>query len=474
VVVNQQFEALYASPSIQAMHDLSPTDFEHFVAHVFTAAGYTVEHVGNQRFPQGPGVDLNLYSGPIKGHPLARVEVRRYAEDKWLTYHDVTDFLGVLQVAGNIPGYLVTTSSFNANAHTAASMAGNSVRLIDGQRLLRYIAYIGGSRLSGRYAGTETAPSKPTSPAWLFRADEVDSKTARPPRHPRIVTVVNTKGGVAKTTTALNIGFALADLHQQLVLLIDMDGQASLTLSLPRPQANGAPKNAPPPPDDAFLPDYFRGKSQLGTLVRDTRFKRLSLIPAQDDLYRLQFAGADRARAELQFVEDVRALKPSTSQNGATAEFDWIILDTPATDTFYGRASLAAADYVIIPAYAETYAMQGIGTVLTTAKTMSALMGDTGTWKERILGCLVTRWKAGANADTVINNVGLYLNNEHLTLFQKRIPADDRVETANRGTVGGGMRNIFRLTPQMGAAAKAYDEFVKEMLDHVNRRETKS
>jgi cellulose biosynthesis protein BcsQ len=343
--------------------------------------------------------------------------------------------------------------------------------LIDGKHLLRYIAYIGGSRLSGQYAGIDTAPANPTSPTWLFKADDVASKTMRPPRQTRILTVANIKGGVAKTTTALNMGFALADLQKQRVLLIDMDGQASLTSSLPRPVPEGAPKNTPPPPDEGFLTDYFRGKSSLNSLIRDTRFSQLSLIPAQDDLYRLQFAGADRARAELQFVEDVRSLTPDASQQGAETAFDWIILDTPATDTFYGRAALAAADYVIIPAFAEQYAMQGIAAVLTTAKSMSALMGDTDRWKERILGCLVTRWKPGPNQNSADFTLTVGLKNDGLTLFTHRIRLDDRVETAHRGTNRGGVRSIFHLTPQMGPAAKDYDEVVKEMLDHVKRRE---
>jgi chromosome partitioning protein len=473
VAVNQKFEALFASPTLDAMHDLTPTEFEHFVAHVFTAAGYTADHVAPHKFPYGPGVDLDLYAGPIRGKPLVRVEVRRYAANNWLDFSDVADFLGVLKINGSKSGFLVTTSSFTEPAKIAAAKVGDSVHLIDGKRLLRYIAYIGGSRLTGQYAGNDTAPAKPTSPTWLFTADEVESKTKRPPRHTRILTVANVKGGVAKTTTALNIGFALADLQDQRVLLIDMDGQASLTRSLPRPVPEGAPKNTPAPPDDAFLTDYFRGKSTLASRIRSTRFPKLSLIPAQDDLYRLQFAGADRAHAELQFVEDVRSLVPDTSGNGSGTEYDWIILDTPATDTFYGRAALAAADHVIIPAFAEQYATQGIGAVLTTAKTMGALMGDTDRWKERILGCLITRWKAGPNADAVINTIGISLNHDGLTIFKKRIPADERVETAHRGTVGGGVRSIFRLTPQMGAAAKAYDEFVKELQDDVDSTKAK-
>src|SRR5689334_19241958 len=100
------FEQLFSRPSVQVMLDLSWQDFEQFVAHVFTCAGYTVQHVARQQFPNGPGVDLNLYTSANQNKPTARVEVRRYAPENLLDFHNVTDFLGVLAVAGNVPGYL--------------------------------------------------------------------------------------------------------------------------------------------------------------------------------------------------------------------------------------------------------------------------------------------------------------------------------------------------------------------------------
>lgn len=473
-----RFEQLFARPSITGMLELSWQDFQDFVAYVFTWAGYTVEHVADQHFPLGPGVDLNLYTGQVKGKPTARVEVRRYAPSNKLGFADIAAFLGVLDLAQGVPGYLVTTSDFGDAAYQAARQANGRVRLINGRRLLRYITYVGGSRLSGQYAGAMLAPAIPLSPDWLQIGEEVASSTQRPPRHTRILAVSNPKGGVAKTTTALNIGFALADQHKQRVLLIDMDGQGSLTRSLPQPlppdMPKSASKSAPPPPDVAFLTDYFRGGAPLGgILVRPTRFPNLFLIPANRDLYQLQFAGTSQARAELQFVQDVRTLRPpSEVMPGQTAaQFDWVIIDTPASASFYGRAALAAADYILMPALAETYALNGIDEQFATSATVSALMRDIDCWKQSILGCLVTRWKPGKNADSALGTLRLALDSVYIHLFRTPIPVDDRIETAHQGTSGGGLRSIFRLTSQMGPAAKAYDEFVKEMLDHVSKRE---
>jgi cellulose biosynthesis protein BcsQ len=469
------FEQLFARPSVQAMLDLSWQDFEQFVAHVFTCAGYTVEHVGLKQFPNGPGVDLNLYTAANQNKPAVRVEVRRWAPTNLLNFQNVADFVGVLAIAGNIPGYLVTTSGFNGNAHLAAAKVGDKVRLIDGPTLVRYITYVGGSRLNGAFDGVSLAPTQPTSPAWLFKGSELAQTTRRPPRHTRVLAVANTKGGVAKTTTALNIGFALADQpNNQRVLLMDLDGQASLTRSLPRPLppelSKAEAKIAPPPPDTAFVTDYLRNGTPLSALVRETRFKNLSLVPAQRDLYRLQFAGAERAKAELRFAQDVRSLTPPSTNNGATVQpYDWIVLDTPAGDTFYARAALAAADHILIPAFAETFAVQGVDEILKMAATMGALMGTVAEARARILGCLITRWKPGKMADQALANLRVALTNERIKIYNMAIPADDRIETAHQGTGGGGLRSIFRLTASMGPAATKYDEFVKAMVSDVSK-----
>ncbi len=470
------FEHLFARPSVQAMLDLSWQDFEQFVAHVFTCAGYTVEHVGQKQFPNGPGVDLNLYTGANQNKPAVRVEVRRYSPTNLLTFHDVTDFLGVLTVAGGVPGYLVTTSDFNDNARQAATNVGDKVRLIDGSMLVRYITYVGGSRLSGTFEGVSLAPTQPTSPAWLFKGSDLAKDTSRPPRHTRTLAVANTKGGVAKTTTALNIGFALADQpYNQRVLLMDLDGQASLTQSLPQPLPPGLSRaearTAPPPPDTAVLTDYLRSGTPLSALARDTRFKNLSLVPAQRDLYRLQFSGAERAKAELRFAHDVRQLMPA-AQSGDSAPpepYDWVVLDTPAGDTFYARAALAAADYILIPAFAETFAVQGVQELPIMAATMGALTDAVDEARRRILGCLITRWKPGRTADAALATLRVFLTNEHIKIYNMAIPADDRVETAHQGTGGGGLRSIFRLTASMGPAASKYDEFVKAMVNDVSK-----
>jgi chromosome partitioning protein len=380
-------------------------------------------------------------------------------------------FSGVLLAANNVPGYMVTTSEFGGPAIHFAQNAGNTIHLLDHIRLLRYIAYVGGSRVRGEYAGAPASPPRPTEPECLMAAEEIVKRTARPPRHTRVLTVANGKGGVAKTTTALNLAFALADHKQQRVLLIDIDGQASTTRTLPPPLPPKVPKETPPPPDITFLSDYFRGERPLASLIRPTRFSNLFLIPAQLELQHLDSGGYARPHAELQFVEDVRSITPQDADGHALPPFDWIIIDTPPAQSFFTRAAIAAADHVLIPAFAETYAVLGLNAVLATIQTMGSLMGPVSQWKDKIIGCAVCRWKPTAVANGSLSELQTGLDAKAVRRLSTFIPLDERVDDALAKTAHGGIRSIFRLTNRLSPAAQAYDALTQEVLAHVNHTE---
>ncbi len=148
---------------------------------------------------------------------------------------------------------------------------------------------------------------------------------------------------------------------------------------------------------------------------------------------------------------------------------DWVILDTPAGDTFFARAALVAADYILIPALAETYGILGVNEALALMRTMHALTGDTAQWSDRILGCLITRWKQSANAAANLAAIRVDLDRQGIRFFRQAVPLDDKVETAHRGEVRGERRTLFHLGrpgTQPGPAAHAYDAVVEEILSY--------
>src|SRR5260221_4937790 len=263
---------LFAAPSKQGMLELDWAEFEDFVQHVFECAGYAVEKVSSR--PKH-NVDLGLHAGHIEGKVVARVEVRRYQTAR-LPRARIWQFHGALLGQGNAPGYIVTTSEFTRPAYDAAEATHGKVKLINGERLIRYIRYVSGSRLISTNGATASLHQPVIAPDYLLDAEAIPRRS---PAQTTILAVANNKGGVAKTTTALNVSLVLSLKHKQRVLLVDMDGQHSLTRLLPLPLPLPArprgrrPATAvePPPVDAAFLADYFTGDRALPELVRATR-----------------------------------------------------------------------------------------------------------------------------------------------------------------------------------------------------------
>jgi Mrp family chromosome partitioning ATPase len=338
----QALEELFEKPSIDGMLNLDWVSLQSFVQYVFECAGYVVEYVGDRHYPLGPGVDFNLHIGKITATPIARVEVRHYAPTSIIGFGDIAAFLGVLDLGGNVPGYLVTTSDFAGPAQAAAQAAAGRVRLVNGQRLVRYIRYIGASRLDRVYSGGKLPLTLPTEPDWLATADALVRSVAGPPARARIVAVANNKGGVGKTTTARYLGQELVK-KQQRVLLVDLDAQANLT--------------------ECYLDDdwqdhiavhlgrYFAGQCTLADSVQPIEaYPLLSICPSHPHLSRMDTGGSAHPDAELKFVGDLYEVAAARSDTGGQLIFDWILLDTPPAISLFTRAALAAADTVLIPA----------------------------------------------------------------------------------------------------------------------------
>jgi chromosome partitioning protein len=451
-----QFGELFKKPAIGDMYGLGDKGFEAFIQYVFECAGYVVEYVGDQHYPKGPGVDLNLYADQVGGRLVARVEVRCFKPDTSLDLNHVNAFIGALGHPRSFHGFLVTTADFTQPACHKAKQEGR-ITLINGARLQRYIAYVRGSRLIGPAAPVAKALKLPAlSPNYIVEADTIDR---RDPTVSTVIAVANNKGGVAKTTTAMDIAFVLADTYHKRVLLIDMDGQASMTAALP---PIGPKPPASLPLDDAHLSGFFAGHQSLPSLVRATRFPNVWLVPGHEHLFILDSGGAGRPQDELRWVRAVH--DPSLVASGGGL-FDWIIMDTPPAQSFFTRAALASSHYVLLPVNAEVFAVKGAQRALSTAATMQALVQRAA----NALGFLVTDWKQSAEAQKALTTLNDFARLEHTRVFHEKIPHDDRVMKGIDKSTGGWVANLLHVGAAPGPAAKAYEAFVKEMLPYVHR-----
>lgn len=434
VVDVKVFEALFAKPSIEGMLELDWSSFEKFVMYVFQRAGFGVEHAGLQF---GPGFDLKLYvGGEVKGKPSAYVSIKQYKQGHRVGSPEINTFRGALAAAANAPGYLVTTSDFTDPAKEEATKTPR-LRLVDGEHLVRFISYVAGSRY-------ELASNVIVAPDWILAADSI---ARRPNSQTAVLALANNKGGVGKTTTALNLAAGLAS-ERKRILLIDMDAQANLSDSLPFPQ--GVIENPP------NLTDYFSNRYSLGQLVRRTQIDNVWLIPAHRDLRKID-PGAVRPDMELRFMSDVHhaSLTPPPFE---AEVFDWIILDTPPAMSFFTRAALAASHFVLAPAIPRAYAPEGIQNLLETTVAMRALVGSGA----EVLGVAVTHWEDVQQLRDAYLELEKVLNAKGVHLFKARIPNDREIDKAQAKRV-----NFLGMARRPSRGAVAYKALTEEVLSHV-------
>ncbi len=161
----------------------------------------------------------------------------------------------------------------------------------------------------------------------------------------KVIALANQKGGVGKTTTAVNLAACLAKRRQK-VLLIDLDPQANATSGVGLDKEEGASIYA------ALL-----GEADARTLIKPTGIKRLHMIPSELDLAGCEVAIA-RMDNYLHCLKD--ALKPVIEQG----EYDLILFDCPPSIGIIFMNALYAADSVIIPMQAEYLALEGLSVIM--------------------------------------------------------------------------------------------------------------
>ena len=171
-----------------------------------------------------------------------------------------------------------------------------------------------------------------------------DVKRSKNAKATRVIAIINQKGGVGKSTTAVNLAAALSELKKK-VLLIDFDPQGNSTSGF------GIEKEEL----EACVYDALLNDVPLEELIQDTPSKRVFVVPAT-----IQLAGAE--------IELVSAMARETRLKELIApikdDFDFIFIDCPPSLGLLTINALAAADSVLIPIQCEYYALEGVTKLL--------------------------------------------------------------------------------------------------------------
>ena len=255
----------------------------------------------------------------------------------------------------------------------------------------------------------------------------------------QVIAVVNQKGGVGKTTTAVNLAAALAE-SGKFVLLVDLDPQGNATSGLGikyQELENG-------------LYHSLAGQHRLHDVVLNTGHAGLRVAPATPDL-----AGAN---VELVNVED-REKKLHQILSEVAHAYDYIIIDCPPSLGVLTLNGLIAADHILIPVQAEYYALEGLGQLLKTIELIRSNLKP----ELKILGAVLTMYDSrNSLSEEVMNELYKFFPDN---IFRSVIPRTVRL--AEAPSFG---QSIFHYDPS-GKGSKAYERLGKEFLERFEKSE---
>jgi chromosome partitioning protein len=212
-------------------------------------------------------------------------------------------------------------------------------------------------------------------------------------RHPRILAVANQKGGVGKTTTAINLGTALAAVGEK-VLVIDLDPQGNASTGL------GIMRTA----NQKSSYHVLIGEAELDGVIIDSGIPNLHCAPATIDLLGAELELASFERKTYRLQDAITRLMATGKESRA---YTYVLVDCPPSLNLLTINSLAAADAVLVPLQCEFFALEGLSQLLKT----------------------VERVKATLNAKLIIQGVVL-------TMFDRRNSLSEQVAQDVRSVLG--------------------------------------
>ena len=181
-----------------------------------------------------------------------------------------------------------------------------------------------------------------------------------PGLRPRVIALTNQKGGVGKTTTAINLATALAAIGET-VLLVDLDPQGNASTGLGIEQT------------DRHLSAYdlLSDTASLKDVVQQTAVPRLSIVPSTLDLLGLE--------TEIAQAPDrtVRLKRQMAAHLGRQPSFTYVLIDCPPSLNLLTLNAMTAADSVLVPLQAEFFALEGLGQLLSTVEQVRANLNNT-------------------------------------------------------------------------------------------------
>lgn len=249
----------------------------------------------------------------------------------------------------------------------------------------------------------------------------------------RTFAIVNRKGGVGKTTTAVNLAYVLATSCRLRVLLIDADGQANATgILLPKREYAGL---------GALLRGYY---SCYDELVVHTDVAGLDVLPASGDLWAMEL---EKDEASLRYSA-MMSMRDAVAEDDA---YDVIIVDCPPNLSVACISAILASDAVIIPVLSDACSATGVGDLMDQIDSLRYIRPEI-----RVAGVLVNQW----HRSPVVEDAATYLREDgRVPVYDTVIRRTDKVPESS----WAGMA-VQQWSPWC-SAARDYRAWVAELLE---------
>lgn len=268
---------------------------------------------------------------------------------------------------------------------------------------------------------------------------------------PKIISMINKKGGVSKTTTAISLShlLTLEDFGSNKVLLIDFDSQYNATVGIKFPYEQIKKQER----EETGLYEVIMKKKPIEQVIYSTDYKNLDIVPANSILSKA------KKHLSTEYDQNLRLKKALEKSEKFLSQYDYIIIDTNPSLELLEVNVLVVSDYVVIPVVAAKWAYQGINTMFSTLNEVRVDLNN----DLDILGILLTQVDITSTmADKYRKKYNELIDGIVFdTVINKNVAADRAAESG---------KPLYLYDKNSKASQKYYD-FTKELLERINKVE---
>ncbi|WP_369720126.1 ParA family protein [Bradyrhizobium sp. LLZ17] len=237
-----------------------------------------------------------------------------------------------------------------------------------------------------------------------------EQTVAVPQGHPRILALANQKGGVGKTTTAINLGTALAAIGER-VLIVDLDPQGNASTGLGIDRRNRS----------CSTYDVLVGEASLREAVVSTAVPRLHIAPSTMDLSGLELELGTTPGRAYKLRDAISALNNNVSPD---ADYTYVLIDCPPSLNLITVNAMAASDAILVPLQCEFFALEGLSQLLQTVEQVRSTLNP----NLSIHGIVLTMFDSRNNlSNQVVADVRQFMGEK---VYKTMIPRNVRISEA--------------------------------------------